>query len=267
MHAAVAPHEFEGVARHRVVIRSVRSRWLIGPRRVAWLARPSQFPRAVEADRRRLSVPLFDGAYRWSADPTPILCSKKASGSMSALLPRHSTACCYGRACRSRSGEPSGRPAYRSATATEWNSAAAAWCPRWAAASVSCRTRFRAAATLGWTIVERHGHTMEAVPSDDEPWGVDATIAWPYTDLRFAIPLGDPPARLHVRVVDDNVELQVWGETAIVRQVALTAVDARVEVVDGNPFGATRSCARSSRPTAPPPRRRSPKPETSVGPG
>ena len=49
--------------------------------------------------------------------------------------------------------------------------------------------------------------------------------AWPYTDLRFVIPLGDPPARLHVRVVDDHVELQVWGEAAVDRQVALTAVD------------------------------------------
>jgi vancomycin resistance protein VanW len=92
---------------------------------------------------------------------------------------------------------------------------------------------FRAAAELGWTIVERHGHTIEAVPSMAQPWGVDATLAWPYVDLRYALPAGDPAARLHVRVVDDVVEVQVWSAAPIERTVTITAVDDRVDVIDG----------------------------------
>lgn len=58
---------------------------------------------------------------------------------------------------------------------------------------------FRMGCELGWTIIERHGHTMEAVPPvPDEPvWGLDATVLWPHVDLRMA-PQGQ--VRLSVKV-------------------------------------------------------------------
>jgi vancomycin resistance protein VanW len=92
---------------------------------------------------------------------------------------------------------------------------------------------FRAAAELGWEIVERHGHTMEAVPSDELPWGVDATIAWPYIDLRVAVPVGDAPARLQVRVDNDELVVQVWGSAPVRRVIELVGLDDRVDVIDG----------------------------------
>ena len=46
---------------------------------------------------------------------------------------------------------------------------------------------FEMAAHLGWSIPERHGHTLEAVPpTPGELWGLDATVFWPYVDLRIA---------------------------------------------------------------------------------
>jgi vancomycin resistance protein VanW len=46
---------------------------------------------------------------------------------------------------------------------------------------------FEMAAHLGWRILERHGHTLEAVPpTPGEMWGLDATVFWPYVDLRIA---------------------------------------------------------------------------------
>jgi vancomycin resistance protein VanW len=91
---------------------------------------------------------------------------------------------------------------------------------------------FRAAAELGWTILERHGHTIEVVPSAEVPWGVDATAAWPYVDLRFAVPQGAAPARLAVRVDADAVLLEVWSN-APRASVELCAKDDRIEIVAG----------------------------------
>lgn len=59
---------------------------------------------------------------------------------------------------------------------------------------------FGLAAHLGWTILERWGHTMEAVPSYTRPWGLDATIFWPYVDLRVEPPY---PCRLEVKATDE----------------------------------------------------------------
>lgn len=234
VHAVVAPGEFEGVARHRVVIRSLRSRWLIGRRRAAWLARPSQFPRAVEADRRRLSVLSFDervSMVRSDPDAHPLFEEGKrvnvglAAPALDGVLLQPGVTFSFWRTV----GAARASLGYRHGMELRGG------CVVPAVGGGLCllsNALFRAAATLGWTIIERHGHTMEAIPSDDQPWGVDATIAWPYTDLRFAVPGGDPPARFHVRVVGDHVELQVWSEAAVARQVLLTAVDDRVEIID-----------------------------------
>lgn len=69
---------------------------------------------------------------------------------------------------------------------------------------------FRMACELGWTILERHGHTMDAVlPASDALWGVDATVFWPYVDLRIAPSLGE--GRLGVAVRDGTLVLEVRG--------------------------------------------------------
>ena len=103
---------------------------------------------------------------------------------------------------------------------------------------------FRAAAELGWTIIERHGHTMEAVPSEDVPWGVDATVAWPYMDLRLMVPDRGEPARLGVRVEGDAVLVEVWS-SAPGPTVELVAVDDRVVVVDGHRIRSNRIVRRT----------------------
>src|SRR4051812_13627990 len=55
VHAAAAPDEHDGVPRTQVVARQLRARWLIGARHAAWMARPSQYPVAVEATRSGLT--------------------------------------------------------------------------------------------------------------------------------------------------------------------------------------------------------------------
>lgn len=69
---------------------------------------------------------------------------------------------------------------------------------------------FALGAELGWAIAERHGHTMEAVPPPpDVPWGLDATVFWPYVDLRMA---PRQEVRLAVRVADGLLRVQVHGQ-------------------------------------------------------
>ena len=62
---------------------------------------------------------------------------------------------------------------------------------------------FAAAATLGWTILERHGHSMAL----SEGGALDATIAFPHIDLRIA-PRSDR-AVLDVQVRGDVLVLSI----------------------------------------------------------
>jgi vancomycin resistance protein VanW len=105
---------------------------------------------------------------------------------------------------------------------------------------------FRAAAEMNWVILERHGHTLEAVPSADEPWGVDATAAWPYIDLRFAVPRGGSPARLGVRVDGDVLVVEVWTVGTSHPQVELMAADDRTELIEGHRIRSNRIVRRST---------------------
>jgi len=86
---------------------------------------------------------------------------------------------------------------------------------------------FQLAAGAGWDIVERHGHSVEAVPhSGDGLWGMDATLSWPDVDLRFAPPAG--LARLHARVDGDH--LRLWASTTVsAPDVRLSATADRQE--------------------------------------
>lgn len=92
---------------------------------------------------------------------------------------------------------------------------------------------FVAAVELGWTILERHGHTLEAVPPPpDELWGLDATVFWPYVDLRVAPP-GTTRAWLRVAVEGDELRLRVFAESPRAWRVTLRAEGDRVEEQDG----------------------------------
>lgn len=83
---------------------------------------------------------------------------------------------------------------------------------------------FALGAQLGWTILERHGHTLQAVPPPpDQLWGLDATLFWPYVDLRMA------PAQLvqlQCRLQDGALHLAVHGtELPSVRCVLRSQAD------------------------------------------
>ncbi len=89
---------------------------------------------------------------------------------------------------------------------------------------------FEVAVALGWTIVERHGHSLEAIPpaADAAVWGLDATVFWPHVDLRVA-----PTAatRLAVFVERDGATdlliIEAYGERSA-PSVELEMVDERV---------------------------------------
>jgi vancomycin resistance protein VanW len=80
---------------------------------------------------------------------------------------------------------------------------------------------FAMAARLGWRILERHGHTLDtAPPAADGPWGLDATVFWPYVDLRIA------PCEGRVRLAVD-----LRGETLRVRVRSTVPLQGRFELL------------------------------------
>lgn len=67
---------------------------------------------------------------------------------------------------------------------------------------------FELTARQGWHVLERHGHTLEAVPPEPGTlWGMDATVAWPYVDLVVAPREG--PVRLGARVDGGKLRLSI----------------------------------------------------------
>jgi vancomycin resistance protein VanW len=69
---------------------------------------------------------------------------------------------------------------------------------------------FRMAVELGARIVERHGHSVSAVPlAPGESWGLDATVFHPYVDLRFEV---NQRVRLAVSVVADALVIEARTE-------------------------------------------------------
>jgi vancomycin resistance protein VanW len=102
---------------------------------------------------------------------------------------------------------------------------------------------FRMALELGWTILERHGHSMQAVPPrEGETWGIDATVLWPHVDLRVAPREGC--ARLRMRVVGDSLHLAVHADRPARFAARLTAVDDRVEATEAGVFRTNRIVRR-----------------------
>jgi vancomycin resistance protein VanW len=86
---------------------------------------------------------------------------------------------------------------------------------------------FGLACELGWNIIERHGHTRDAAPTEDALWGLDATVFWPHVDLRVAPYAGQ--ARLSVAVVGDSLRLCVDASAPLDTQVALAGDGDRVD--------------------------------------
>jgi vancomycin resistance protein VanW len=72
---------------------------------------------------------------------------------------------------------------------------------------------FELTARQGWHILERHGHTLEAVPPHEGAlWGMDATVAWPYVDVVVAPREG--AVRLGARVQGGKLRLTLHAEAA-----------------------------------------------------
>lgn len=97
---------------------------------------------------------------------------------------------------------------------------------------------FSLACTLGWQIVERHGHSVQAVvPDPNQLWGLDATVFWPYVDLRVR------PRQLSVvRCVvvpapmpgDLDLLLQVWGPEPLAVSTQLWTTNDRAAQEGGD---------------------------------
>jgi vancomycin resistance protein VanW len=102
---------------------------------------------------------------------------------------------------------------------------------------------FAAALELGWAILERHGHSMQAVPPrEGEPWGIDATVLWPHVDLRVAPREGC--ARLGVRAEGDVLRVTVHADRPRATTARLVVVDDRTETSAAGTFRANRVVRR-----------------------
>lgn len=87
---------------------------------------------------------------------------------------------------------------------------------------------FELAVRSGWSIVERHGHSMEAVPpGPGRVWGLDATVAWPHVDLVIEPTV---PTRLSVALVDDR--LVVGGAAARAQRDAFVLCSEEDRIAD-----------------------------------
>ncbi len=87
---------------------------------------------------------------------------------------------------------------------------------------------FAMAAGLGWRVLERHGHTLEAIPAGPgEVWGLDATVAWPHVDLRVAPAEGH--AVLGCRIEGDALVLTVNADRPAPAGVVVAAEAVRDE--------------------------------------
>ena len=102
---------------------------------------------------------------------------------------------------------------------------------------------FAMALALGWDVLERHGHSMQAVPPrPGEPWGIDATVLWPHVDLRIAPREGR--ARLGARVEGDALRVTVHADAPSPFVARLDVVDDRVETTATGTFRANRVVRR-----------------------
>jgi vancomycin resistance protein VanW len=89
------------------------------------------------------------------------------------------------------------------------------------------RALFQLAVHAGFDVLERHGHSLVAVePPPSVLWGLDATVLWPYVDLRFAPRRG----RVALKVEVKAGALFVSARSTLPREgrIELAAIDERV---------------------------------------
>lgn len=87
---------------------------------------------------------------------------------------------------------------------------------------------FRLALRADFVIVERHGHTLEAVPlSEGELWAADATVAFAHIDLRFVPRMGR--WTLRASVTDTHLVLALEGDAEPTHDVELFNERVRVD--------------------------------------
>jgi vancomycin resistance protein VanW len=77
---------------------------------------------------------------------------------------------------------------------------------------------FELAVRAGWRILERHGHSLEAIPPAPGSPNLDATVAWPDVDLVIAPRI---PVRLEVRVTAGELIVAAFGERAVDEHIEL----------------------------------------------
>jgi vancomycin resistance protein VanW len=88
------------------------------------------------------------------------------------------------------------------------------------------RALFQLAVHAGFDVLERHGHSLIAVePPPGALWGLDATVLWPYVDLRFAPRRGR--VALKVQVTDGALHVSARSNLPPEGQVELSAIDER----------------------------------------
>ena len=86
---------------------------------------------------------------------------------------------------------------------------------------------FELAVRAGVIIHERHGHTQEAVPPQPGAlWGLDATVFWPYVDLRFEV---RARSRLAVSISGDSLRLRLESERPLLHRIELAAEGERLQ--------------------------------------
>jgi vancomycin resistance protein VanW len=85
---------------------------------------------------------------------------------------------------------------------------------------------FEVAVRAGWRILERHGHSLEAIPPAPGALPLDATVAWPDVDLVIAPQQGR--ARLAVRVTDEALEVTAFMAQPLAERIELS-LDETVE--------------------------------------
>jgi vancomycin resistance protein VanW len=91
---------------------------------------------------------------------------------------------------------------------------------------------FRLALRAGFRVVERYGHSLEAVPPRaGECWGADATVAWPHIDLRFAPIERAFTLRARIDPADDTLVLSLESDSPLSHRVELRSIDPRTDTV------------------------------------
>lgn len=89
------------------------------------------------------------------------------------------------------------------------------------------RALFQLAVYSGFDILERHGHSLVAVePPPGALWGLDATVLWPYVDLRFAPRRGRVALKAQVR--DGALHVSARSTLPPAGSVEVNAIDERV---------------------------------------